>query len=381
MCRLFFCLFLCFVEISVVGQPKIIINPNSLQTGRLSLNDMVESIEYLPLETKVECLLAPVRLFIFSENYMLLNQREGFFLFSRSGRFVAKIGNQGGGPGEYYRGSMFHIDEKNKQVILYESYRKQLLYYNLQGRFIKSISYERESLSSFANYFINNHLVIKSLNTGHTPYTYTVLDKDYNIIKQQVRPVQYTMRSGSYSGKGGWPFCQYVYNNLMHVRENTLNDTLYMINNDFSFVPKFIINSGRHEVTVAMRIDGDLFMRELSNLLVLTNLFETKDYLFISYAFQVESFGYYNKSDSRFSHFSSSSGIPNDYDGGLDFWPMYQHNNQLIGFVDAYKIKEHKDKSNKLTPKGSAEAINRFEQMSRKLDAEDNPVMVIVNLK
>jgi hypothetical protein len=114
-----------FIKISIIGQPKIIIDPDSRQTGKLSLNDMVESIEYIPLETTDDCLLRTVKSFILSDNYILHDQGNKFFLFSRSGRFVAQIGNRGGGPGEFYNARSLHIDEKSKQVILYESYRKQ----------------------------------------------------------------------------------------------------------------------------------------------------------------------------------------------------------------------------------------------------------------
>jgi hypothetical protein len=316
-----------------------------------------------------------------SDNYILLSQRDDFYLFSRSGRFVSKIGSMGGGPGEYYTASFIHIDEKNKQVILKESYRKTFLYYDFKGRFIKSIPYEGEIGMAWINSYINNHIILKSPNFGYTPYTYTILDSELKIIKQQIRPVQFTLRPAHEQVFKGTLFCQYVYNNQMHVRENMLNDTLYMVNNDYSFVPKYIINAGKHEITVDIRSNAELFKREMLNLITVLDIYETNDCLLMSYAHEKTSHCYYNKSDNKLMYFSSLSGIPNDYDGGLDFWPNYQHNNQLITFYDAYQIKEHEDNSNKLKPKGSAEAINRFNQMRRKLDPEDNPVMVIVTLK
>ena len=66
--------------------------------------------------------------------------------------------------------------------------------------------------------------------------------------------------------------------------------------------------------------------------------------------------------------------LPNAY----DFWPHYQDNKKFVVFYDAHIIKENK---NDIKPKGSIDAISRFNKMIRKLDPDDNPVMVIVNLK
>ena len=373
-------LFLFIFEMSIFSQTKIDINPNSIQKGKLSLNDMVESIEYIPLETKDNCLVGTIVSYIFSDKYILIKEKDNNYLFSRSGRFISKIGNIGGGPGEYYSASMFQIDEKNNHVILYDSYNEKLLYYDMKGRFIKSIHFEGRMLllSSKSNRFHNNHIIIKRANSGNIPFTYSVLDSELNIITQQIKPVQFTMRGGGFVGIGEL-FCEYVYNNQMHVRENILNDTLYMINNDFSFIPKYIIDAGKRKLTVDIRSDWDLFAREARNRLIVSYVFETKDNLLISYIYQGEKYhGYYNKSDNKYMHFSSSTGITNDYDGGPDFLPQYQENKQLIAFYDAYLFDEHK---NEIKPKGSIEAINRFDKMVRELDSEDNPVMVIVNLK
>jgi len=342
---------------------------------------MVESIEYIPLETNDDCLIGTVVHYIFSEKYLLIQEKSICYLFSKSGRFISKIGNIGGGPGEYFHASLFHIDEKNNNVILYDSYKKLLLYYDMKGRVKKSIQFDGKKLflSSRSNRFHNNHIIMKRANDGNIPYTYTVLDSELNIITQQIKPVKFTMQGATFVGIGEL-FSEYVYNDQMHVRENLLNDTLFMINSDFSFIPKYIIDAGKRKLTVDIRSDADIFMREATNRLVVSYIFETKENLLISYSYQGASYhGYFNKSDYKFMHFPSSVGIPNDYDGGPDFLPQYQNNKQFIAFYDAYLLKEHK--GNIIKPKGSIYAINRFNQMVQKLDPDDNPVMVIVNLK
>ena len=370
---------------------KISINPNSREIGKLTMSEIVESITYIPLETKDECLIGTVAGFIFSENYMLLSCgiTKRCYLFSRTGHFIAQIGDIGQGPGEYTTFTSFiNINEKNDQVIIHNLTPDQLLYYDLTGRFIKSIPLEHDSrIMSYHNGFY----LLKDRNRGNTPnsifgntsYSYTILDEDFSIITQKIQPKSFVMNPPNHIVARGAAFCQYIYDNQVHVRENMLNDTLYRINHDFDFIPKYIVNAGKYEMTVEIRSNAELFVREAKNTLTINFMFETKDYLLLSYMFKDE-FNmpcYYHKKEDKLLYFSSTSGIPNDYDGGLDFWPRYQNNNQLITFINANRIEEHRSSSNKMMPQGTPEAISHFEQMSRKLDPEDNPVMVIVTLK
>jgi len=374
---------------------EININPNTRNIGKLTLSEIVESILYIPLETNDNCLIGEISKSIFSENYVLLycNVTKRCFLFSRTGRFIAQIGDVGGGPGEYvYLANLLRIDEKNNQIVIHCIVPNQLLYYDLEGRFIKSEHIENAAHNADAAHFNegskimsyqNGFYLLKTTNNGNTPYSYTIMDDDFNIITKKVTPIPFTMKQPNTLVAGGSFFCQYSYDNQVHVRENMLNDTLYKINHDFSFIPKYIVNAGKYKMTLEIRSDANAFVREARNILTMMSMFETKDYLLLSYMifdeFRVPC--YYQKKEDKLFYFSSTSGIPNDYDGGLDFWPKYQSENQLITFYYAYQIEEYESNPNKMKPQGSSEAVYNFEQMSRKLDSENNPVMVVVTLK
>ena len=361
---------------------EISINPNFRQTGKLTLSEMVESIIYIPLETNDKCLIGEISKSIFSENYVLLSCRvtKRCFLFSRTGRFIAQIGNVGQGPGEYvYLSNLIRIDEKNNQIIIHSITPDQLLYYDLEGRFIKSVHIEDAAHFPDAAHFKdglkimsyqNGFYLLKTTNNGNTQYSYTIMDDNFNIITKKITPIPFTMKQTNSLVTRGESFCQYIYDNQVHVRENMLNDALYKINYDFSFTPKYVINAGKYEITPEIRSDADLFMREARNMLTMMSMFETKDYLLLSYMildeFRVPC--YYQKKEDKLYYFSSTSGIPNDYDGGLDFWPEYQANNQLITFYYTHQIEGHKNSSYKMKTQDTSEAVYNFEQMSRKLD-------------
>ena len=368
-----------------MGAKIIRIDPNSRQRRELTLSEIIDSITYIPLETNENCLLGTIHWddFIYSDNYILLMPKvdNKIYLFDKTGHFIAQIGDVGAGPGEYlrYSAQLARIDEKNNQLIIYVTPPKQAMYYDLNGKFIESITLLFDDIPGLIS-FHHSFYLHKKENYGRVPYTYTVLDTDFNIITKNVKPVNYSWKD--YLAYPAVPlFSQYTYNKQVHIRESMLNDTLYVINDDFSFAPKYIINSGKYDVSVDLRSDdGFRFAKEVRNCVILHSMFETDDYLFLLYEYQTKRIPcYYHKRENKVIHIASStSGIPNDFDGGLDFWPAYQNDKELVTFYDAYQLVEHK---NKLKLQGGEEAIGRFDQMIRKIDSDDNPVMVIVTLK
>ena len=365
------------------------IDPNSRQRKILMLSEIIDSISYVPLETNDNCLLGTIReFFVLSENYLLIENKDfKLYLFSKTGKFISQIGNIGQGPGEYlyYDTYISRIDEKNSQVIIVTYNQRQLMYFDFSGKFIKSEPLPFTKVKGWISYchsrLYNFHLV-QEMNSGKNPYTYLVTDTAFNVITQKVKPVQFSWK-GDIRFYPGVPFFhQYTYNDRIHTKELLLNDTLYTINDDYSFEPKYIISAGQYDVTVDIRSDPR-FSTEMNSYLMPWSMFETNDYLFVLYRYQKKDIPcYYHKKEDKVTHIkTSSSGIPNDFDGGLDFWPAYQNNNELVAFYDAYQIVEHKKNANHFKLQGGEESIKRFDQMVRNLEAEDNPVMVIVKLK
>ena len=372
------------VDIPGFGLPTITINPDRQTAGQLTLNDITKSIEYIPLETNEKCLIGTVGDVILSENYMLIRcaQTSLMYLFKRTGEFVSKIGNVGQGPNEYphREGQPVYIDEQNDQVIIFSTTNSKLLYYSANGSFLKSSSMKVHETRVEISFY-NDFIVRKIPNNGTTTqFSYEILNHDGETVSQHIRPVQYRARSTSI-GPGLSSFSEYVYNDQMHIRATILNDTVYAINNDFAFIPKYIINSTRDKTVDMLSVGNTSNIHET---VYYQSLFETRDYILIHYAtvenLMIQShFCYYQKKDNRLMHFPKSSiVIPNDYDGGLHFWPLYQYNDQLFAFRDAYRFIENE---NKLKPQGPADAVERLNQLSRTMDPEDNPVMVVVTLK
>jgi len=370
------------------GITKINIDPDSKSQSSLALNDIIESIEYIPLETKDECIVGTINKDIFfeiSDNYILVqcSKTGRFYLFNRKGRFIAQIGNIGEGPGEYLSTTRpYFIDEENKQLILFAVHPDRYLYYDMTGKHINTVHSQNKDISErtggTTKKLFNEGLLLMIPNIGDVPFSYTILDNNFNTIAQHVKPVQFT-RNPNFVVSTGASFSYYIYGNRMHVRNNNLNDTLYFFENYRRIIPKYTVNAGIYEVTTDMLTDEKIFNRTFVNM---SSAFESRDYLFIQYACQRKRYYcYYDKSKQNLFHFSSETGIPNDFDGGLDFWPQQQYNDVLYTFYDAYLFEENMGKSNRIQLKGPKDVINNMKIFSRKVDPEDNPVLVIAKLK
>jgi len=363
---------------------KIEVNPKELLYGECKLNDLVESIEYTPLETNDKCLIGQIANFDITERYIVVycSKSEKIYLFHRNGRFICQVGSRGGGPGEYLNITGLFIDEIRNRIIIMSRYQRKQLNYDLKGKFTDDKSMDEKTADGLYRRMYNDHFFINTLNyNGNVPFAYEIRDFNLQLITENIKTVYFENPIITMIGSPH----NYIYNNKIHTKELSLNDTIYTIENDYSFKPKYIINAGRYEVTKDLRAesDGPTFLKRSQDYVSFREFYETKDKLLIHYHFgnAISYYAYFDNNSRKTLYFKSEYGIPNDYDGGLDFWPKRQDNQYCISFYDAYKIKEHKGNNNQLKPKGSAETISRFEQIYQNLDEEDNPVMVIVKLK
>lgn len=393
------------------AQEIIKIDPERMSRGTLTLSDLVASIEYIPLETNRSCLIGEIRRsehLKISDNYILVycNTSQSFYLFNRAGEFITKIGSRGRGPGEYLLGATpFAIDEKNWQVIIANtigSNTGQLIYYDMNGKHVRSVSVDGRFVGAIPSVQFDDKYIAMHLNNpfkeGDPPFNYSIFSNDYKLITQKIKNVDYIstqQMAGTFIGE----YYIYFYNGQLHVKNAVLNDTVYSISKNLSFFPKYIINFGSYSFTSQVLSDPELYRRVVHNHTLLRSVFETNNYVLISYMFKEKYFyQYYDKSQRRSMLFHSTSGIPgdyfglefangipNDYDGGLDFWPKQQNGNEFISWHNAYLFEENE---NKMKPKGPSKAVNYFEETVHNMapknlppQTEANPIVVIVKFK
>jgi hypothetical protein len=106
------------------------------------LSELAERVRIIPLETKPECYINAIgRVFVGEKNILVMSpgSKQHLFLFTLDGKFVRKIGRPGKGPGEYTDIRDISVFEEQNEVYLSTGLRGDMIAYNFDGSFVRSI--------------------------------------------------------------------------------------------------------------------------------------------------------------------------------------------------------------------------------------------------
>lgn len=177
------------------------------------------------------------------------NQGQSVFLFDNNGRFLNFIGQRGNGPQEYTTLEDVVYDEYNKEVIVWDQDKKNLMFFKLNGSFIKSIKLER-FIGSFqvmdknriALYF-NNRVDVKDKSTQS--YNINIIDRN-GVLLDQMFP--YSLKREAFN-----PACKEVfsvYNNRI-LCNPSYSPNVYELDS-CGLKPKYILDFGGNTIHPSM---------------------------------------------------------------------------------------------------------------------------------
>lgn len=146
---------LCLIVISCSGNKKKGIN-QTLKSSQnhinfdikkdifwevIDLNSLIDSIEYIPLETNEKCMISDIfQVHSDTGNYFIHDRmNNNLFLFDLNGTFVRKIGTLGKGPNEYLEIYDVALDKKNKIISIMDLKGRKYLLYSYAGEFKRSV--------------------------------------------------------------------------------------------------------------------------------------------------------------------------------------------------------------------------------------------------
>ena len=386
--RLFFYIAFSSLALTINAQViKIDVNPSSQPKGTLMLSELVEHIEYIPLETNDHCIVGTISSFDISDNFIVVYvvQTDEIFLLTRTGRFITLIGRRGQGPGEYISPGSVYIDEIKKCVYVKDG--RRLLVYDFSGKHITTVSNDISNNSSICAY-LNNQFILGTVSTRPKEdyYVYGIWDTAMKLVKQGVKgvPIDLKLPAGSSIGVivVSPAISCYIYQGLAHLRESVLNDTIYQLNRSNEFIPKYIIHCGRYGMTPEAKGDIVHYQEVLPKYIGGMTFFETSDFLLSRYYYkELMNFCYFDKKGKKLLYFNSKQGITDDYAGGIDFWPTKQINNYLYAFYDAPTLLDRYAQQKKVATKGPSATVQKVQSVIKKLDTEDNPVLIVAKIK
>ena len=143
------------------------------------MSEAAKKLEIVPLEMTDESVLSDITEMQVTDHNIWIDHGREFYIyrFSRSGKFLNRIGSIGQGPGEYVNYLTFLVDEDKKEVYIFST-NNGVLVYDFEGGFKKQISDFQTMVGMFSSiykqYILNDHKFFAIQNFG----LYRSVDKD-----------------------------------------------------------------------------------------------------------------------------------------------------------------------------------------------------------
>ncbi len=165
--------------ISKSGIPVINLSEDVSTVPSLLLSEVAEKLEIVLLEMTDQSMLGEIRRIQVTDHNIWIDHGREFYIyrFSRSGKFLNKIGSIGQGPGEYTTYSTFLVDEDKKEVYIIAN-TNGVLAYDFEGNFKRKIVDVQIILQLFSSvydqYILNNQKFFATQNFA----LYRPIDRD-----------------------------------------------------------------------------------------------------------------------------------------------------------------------------------------------------------
>ncbi|MBT3242727.1 MAG: 6-bladed beta-propeller [Bacteroidetes bacterium] len=208
----------------------------------LKLSDLVKEVEYIQVESNVDCYMNRAQMRFFGKKHILFydSRINQYYLFNRDGSFKCKVGTNGKGPGEYGLECKATMSKDETKIIISDWSATKVILYNTEGRVLKQKDLSSEIKSRFVNKIYcdyKNRITFLprrpfDSNDGFASLVY--FDFELNRIGEVLprnndnqAPYVNLSRNASISNKNGTYFWEMY------------NDTVYQYNKEGDAIPRF----------------------------------------------------------------------------------------------------------------------------------------------
>ena len=368
------------------------IAPGTFTDNKITLSDIADDITYIPMDNSIP--FVSFKYVITSNSFYFAAKGIGILQFNREGKLIKKIGSRGRGPGEFWYGMTFTVDELTGNVFVQDPGKIKI--YSKSGIFLQDISLsEYSGGNGFLDVEIYNSLLFfpNDLAAGASNLNWVFLDTLGNFIKKKensVPPFQSNleMNCGIYKYK----------NNLCYY--NYYNDTIFSISPDLSYNAAYLFAQGDHRWPGA-RIEFHSqaeFSSKLFKLFTPGTMFETDKFIVLQYSYLDKSVLSFTDKKTKKTYLSMKyENIPNsfsktlpslynDLDAGMPLMDIRYYSEGDKEYITTL-INPSDLKKFVTSPefKGSVpkypEKKKELELLANGLKETDNPVLVFMRLK
>jgi len=349
------------------------IDLTDLSRGRiLLLNELMEDIRVVSLETNENSLVPRYYQSFIGEKYILIMSNDNILQFDSEGKFIRSIGQKGKGPGEFSGISDYAVSVDEAKLYTYFYGRDDhLLVFDLSNG--KPLSAIKLPFSGLANFTLAENHILAVCNRSSTRELYTLsyegelIDTLSNI---------YQTKSRSYSGRG--QYLKNIDNKIYYLGIDT--DSLFIMDGVKKSAAAYYKVNNRYDNDKA--ISGNSLMYSMqtveTSLLTLVDMKIEKNGQSISTWIEGEKFLLL---DNQSGKVEPLSGFYHDYfEMEVDELPIGNMGSlcylkySAIEFKDLLsKALENMDLDNELAKK--------FRELDAHISEEDNPVYLVSKSK
>ena len=370
--------------------PVIDIEKGLPRGGAVKLSELCSSIDYIPLQTETNSIVGARPTLNILNDVLLITytNSDNCMVFGSDGIFKSSIGQRGNSKKEYTNISELNVLEDSSLVAIKDF--NKIVIYNKEGLFIREIPFENVTEGGYRVY---DFLYIGGGKYCTTQYNFesdcdklSVIDNSGEVLFSHDFGARSTVRDMvEIDGKmrvvsfGGNPHI-YRFNNEVRYL-NPKNDTIFSFSNELEKRPSFLVNLGKYKKSQDASIKSD-YVRIFHD-----SFKESSDYLFFNFTTPSKTFSFmgpkdrsgyllYNKIEGEVIALSYDSafnktGLTNDIDNGMPFWPNLITGNKMYQIVDALTF------INMSIQSGSA----KMKEIASTLTENSNPIIVVAILK
>lgn len=374
-----------------------------------NLGDYFGSIDYIRLETTDSSLLGNITGLCCERGLIFISDDNNVCrIFDREGKYIRSINRIGRGPEEYLTIRDMHVSPETGNIFLMDD-MGVITEFDLSGNFKRKITSPDNRKNYLGFTILNNNLIAASIFTilpeeGISESGIIIYDTLLNIKSKYLR------QSGKIEikGKDGDtkiltvkmdPFLINKFPGNVVLSSNN-SDTLFLMDEKFSFSPWYIFNFGKYSADPV-----DLVTNKVEdNSSVITKfatVFLTDKNLFVNFKMRgvapepfenpsfnlpvnikpsrnTNAYGVYNRGKGVLTLLKQPApgkpGLKDNLKGGPPFWPRFiSSGNEMINTYDALELI--------LLQEERGTEFEGISQITKGLKEEDNPVIAIAKLK
>ena len=372
----------CTVEKSTLSIFDLQASVEVLQTPISSLN--IIDISYVPLITNSNYNMSEIlEIEVFDSNFYVHERgsNSNIFKFSKNGHFVCQIGKRGKGPQEYLFCSDLAVSSKNQDIFILSGSENKIYIYSSNGDFIRTMKVHSSKSSSL--YCLDDKIIYYNRNVdGSVKNSFELINSNAEKISEHSNKYPYVSKHCVNGFSNECIF--YMFKDQLLSKE-IYSDTIFYFDGQ-DFIPKYILDFGAKTMPSEIRSTNDIFgfLNNSSKYVNQKNLFES--YYYIFFEFYLNNRNYCcicSKKDKSVFFINSEKGFINDIDGGPRISPKaIMNDNTIISWIYPYQLKSHvaSEAFRNSKPK-YPEKKKKLEELANSLDENDNPVLMLVNLK